>query len=416
MPELVNSELITRIILKNDTSVNWLTNKSYVLLKGETAYEFLENGKVKMKVGDGVKTWEELDYFGGEETNVYEATLGADETKEAAIARVVGEATPIKGDIAIVKALISGDKYEYTGYVYNGTNWAAMGGNYNAKNVYFDSDMLFTEAFGRYVPDTTGSVTVPAATKNLNLAELLVDAYSVESNPETTDPSVSVKLTEAKGYEVGTSVTPNYEATFDEGAYSYDETTGVTVTSWEISDTAGNTATAATGSFPAVTVADGTSYKITAKANYGDGAIPKTNKGNDYADGQIKAGSKSETSSAITGYRNTFYGTMDEKATVDSAVIRALTGKSNKALANGNKFDVSIPVGALRVVIAYPATLRDITSIQDNNDSMSNIVSSFTKSTVSVEGANGATAIDYKVYTMDFANPYDTTNKYTVTI
>jgi len=33
-----------------------------------------------------------------------------------------------------------------------------------------------------------------------------------------------------------------------------------------------------------------------------------------------------------------------------------------------------------------------------------------------VEGANGATAIAYKVYTMDFANPYDTANKYSVTI
>lgn len=409
------AELTTRIIIKNDSSANWLTNKSHILLKGETAYEFLDNGKVKMKVGDGVKTWEELDYFGGEESHVYEATLEASETKEQAISRVVGSATPVTGDIAIVKALIAGEKYEYTGYVYNGTTWAAMDGNYNAKNIIFDTDLMFTRQFGKFTPDSSGSVTLP--TSETSLYALLMSAYSEEKNPTTTQPSVSVTLTEAKGYEVGTTVTPNYKATFNEGDYSYKpDSTGVTVSAWEITDTAGHSATTASGKFDAVTVADNTNYKITAKATYGDGAIPKTNIGNDYAAGQIKAGSKSATSGAITGYRNSFYGTLAEKATVNSAAVRGLTGKSNKALANGAKFNVTIPVGALRVVIAYPATLRDVTSIADVNGMNAEIKSSFTKTTVAVEGANGATAIDYKVYTLDFANANDTANTYAVTI
>lgn len=58
--------LITRIVLRNDSTANWLANENVVLLKGEIGLEFPENGKVKMKVGDGVKTWAELDYFGGE--------------------------------------------------------------------------------------------------------------------------------------------------------------------------------------------------------------------------------------------------------------------------------------------------------------------------------------------------------------
>ena len=44
------------------------------------------------------------------------------------------------------------------------------------------------------------------------------------------------------------------------------------------------------------------------------------------------------------------------------------------------------------------------------------IKSAFTKSTVSVEGANGYTAISYKVYTTDYAQPNDKANTYTVTI
>ena len=48
--------LNTRIVIRNDSTTNWLTNESAVLLKGEVGIEFLEDGTVKMKVGDGIKT------------------------------------------------------------------------------------------------------------------------------------------------------------------------------------------------------------------------------------------------------------------------------------------------------------------------------------------------------------------------
>lgn len=285
----------------------------------------------------------------------------------------------------------------------------------------FAKDLTLTRAFGKYVPDDTGSVVIPS--KGKNMEALLLDAYSEEANPETTSPSISLSNTgEFKAYEVGTKVSPAYTINFDPGKYTYGPDTGVEATGYSATFN-GETLTAKSGEFKEMTVADGTNLKMSATATYGDGAVPVTNLGNDYADGQIKGGTTpAKNSGAITGYRNTFYGTYAAKADDNgvatgstSASIRTLTA-SGKALANGGKFDVTIPVGALRVVIAYPATLRDLTSIQDNNDSMSNIVSSFTKTTVSVEGANGATGIDYKVYTMDFANPYDTANKYTVTI
>ena len=104
--------LNTRIILRNDSSANWLTNESQVLLKGEVGIEFLTDGTVKMKVGDGIKTWGELNYFGGSESHVFEAILADGETHSDAITRVVGEETIATGDIAIVKVLINGDKYQ----------------------------------------------------------------------------------------------------------------------------------------------------------------------------------------------------------------------------------------------------------------------------------------------------------------
>lgn len=283
----------------------------------------------------------------------------------------------------------------------------------DAEKVVFSEDLLTTTAIGN-IKLTNGQATIPAAGKNLK--QVWETIFVKEQNPAITQPSVQITFAQAKAYEVGTVVSPAYSAKLSSGSYSYGPATGVVAKAWEVSDTDGNTADTASGSFPDLTVEDETSYKITAKASYEDGTIPLTNTGNEYGDGQIKAGTKSATSGAVTGYRNSFYGTLAEKSELTSDIIRGLSGVSGKALANGSSFDVAIPVGALRVVIAYPATLRDISSIKDVNGMNAEISSSFVPQTVAVEGANGYQAIDYKVYTLDFANANDTANTFTVTI
>lgn len=55
-------------------------------------------------------------------------------------------------------------------------------------------------------------------------------------------------------------------------------------------------------------------------------------------------------------------------------------------------------------------------SVQDVNGMNAEVKTAFTKTVVSVEGANGYQAIDYKVYVMDMANANDTANTYKVTI
>ena len=247
--------LNTRIVLRNDSSAHWLTNEAQVLLKGEVGIEFLADGTVKMKVGDATKTWGELPYFGGEESHVFEATLQEGETKEAAITRVVGSTTLVQGDVAVVKALISGDKYEYTAYVYNGSAWAAMDGNYDAENVYFADDLATTAAVGN-ISLTNGQATIAAAGKNLK--DVWNKIFVQEKNPTITQPSVSLTFGQAKAYEVGTSVTPSYSATLNAGNYQFGGATGITATAWSVTDTASHTSTKASGSFAAVTVSDST--------------------------------------------------------------------------------------------------------------------------------------------------------------
>lgn len=278
--------------------------------------------------------------------------------------------------------------------------------------VVFPEGAQTTYAIGKVKLVNGSAELVPAGGTLEDFFNVFVD----EKNPAVTQPSVQLTFSQAKAYEVGTSLTPTYSAKLSPGAYSYGPATGVTATAWEVTDTKGNTLGTASGSFPALTVADDTSYKITAKASYDDGEVPVTNLGKAYEAGQIKAGSKQATSLAITGYRNSFYGTMTAKDDITSDVIRGLAGKSGAALSNGATFDVDVPVGALRVVIAYPATLRDISSVKDVNGMSAEISSGFVPQTVSVEGANGYQAIDYKVYTLDFANANDAANTFTVTI
>lgn len=410
---MADKVLKTVIQVRRDTAANWELNKATVPAAGEPCFE-TDTGVLKM--GDGVTAYESLPAIGAgaaSSATHYEGVREGEETDDAVIERVLDGASPNKDDIFVIKTLISGENYSYKAYVYNGTAWAAMDGNYNAESVYFDEDLVTTSAIGN-ITLTNGQATIPSTGKNLK--EVFNAIFVQEKNPTITQPSVNLSFAQAKAYEVGTSVTPEYSASLNAGSYQYGPATGVTATAWEITDTAGHSATTASGSFDAVVVADDTNYTITAKATHTEGAVPKTNVGNDYAAGKIASGTKTKTSSAITSYRNSFYGTVESKEAVTTAIIRGLSGKSGKALTNGATFNVSIPVGALRVIIAYPATLRDVTSIQDVNGMSAEIKPSFAKSTVQVEGANGATAIDYKVYTLDYANANDAANTYKVTI
>lgn len=282
----------------------------------------------------------------------------------------------------------------------------------NPDKVIFPEGLTTTYAIGNVTLQNGMATLVEPGGTLTDFFNVFVD----EKNPSTTQPSVSLTFSQAKAYEVGTEVTPSYGATLNPGSYTYGPATEVTATSWSVSDSDGNTSESSSGSFPKFTVGDDTSYSITAKAQHGEGTIPLTNTKNEYPAGKIASGEKSATSSKVTGFRKTFYGTTTDKAALTSDAVRGLSGKSSSALKNGSTFTVTIPVGAMRVVIAYPATLQDVTSIKDVNGLNAEIASGFTKSTLAVEGVSGYTAINYKIYTLEYATANDTANTYTVKI
>lgn len=337
----------------------------------------------------------------------YEGTREGDETDNAVIARVLGEHVAVKDDIFVIKTLIAADKYDYTSFVYDGANWAAMTGNYSADNVYFDSDLTVTAPIGVVTIPESGSTKIEATGKNL--AAVLASILAAPKAPDVTDPSATVYFTNTtKALEVGSTITPTYATTFDAGSYSYGPDTGITVTSWSVKNSNNVTVTGATGSFPEITVSDGMSYSATATANHTAGAMPVNNLGNDAPDKQIAEGSVTATTATkITGYRNFFYGMLDTTSAAEpltSAVIREkLTKGGNYNAKKTFSMDASKLPGVKRMVIAYPAntTRGGLSSVLLPNSLQYNAFANgdYVKvADVDVEGANSYTAIPYTVY------------------
>lgn len=423
---MATKTLNTKIIIRNDTAEVW-TTKNSILSKGEFG---VENDTNKFKIGDGSTAWNDLAYAGADQAaieniiaqnrdSLYKYTrTDASQSDADAISAALGGNVAVQGDIVVITTTIEGNTCEQSAFMYDGSQWSAMTGNVDADKVILREDITMAGNYSQIGNLTKAQYgTSTFATKGKSVAEALTEIFSKRLQPTiTSNPAVTLTFGQAKAYEVGTTVSPTYSASLSAGSYTYGPATGITATSWEISDTAGNTADTASGSFADVVVTDNTNYKITAKANYGAGAVAVDNLGaTSSPEIKIAAGSATKTSGAITGYRNTFYGTVTEKAEVTSTIIRGLT-KSNKALSNGSSFTVTIPVGAVRVIFAYPATLQDVSSVKDVNGLNAEIKSAFTKSSVTVAGAGADTGIAYKVYVTDFAEPVAKANSYTVKI
>ena len=421
------AQLNTRLVLRNDITSNYEAVKDdLVLLKGEVGIEFNPNlsGKVKMKVGDGTSTWAELGYFGGEEAGVYQV----DSYEELPTTGVA------IGDNGIVKTLIEGDKYSYTAYVYTAQGWAAMDGNYNAENVYFDDDILVTTKIGTIQNLTNGQATLSA--KGKNLMTVLSSLMAERKNPSATLPSGSVELTNNsnKNYlvEIGSSVTPSWKTTFSTGSYTYGPATGSTATAATVtlSTNANNKAEISagamnnkTGSLTAFTVADNTKHYV--KVTYGwttGTSTPVDNFGDEYTDTSknlpIQAASgKSKTSTYyIQGYRKAFHGSKTSPVELTSANIRQLTGNA----ASDSTLTVTVAEGAKQVIIAVPAN-RKVTKVADEAAFGTDIFEKFGSETVSVGGADatansvGNYATNYTVYTYNPSTALGA-NTYTVTL
>lgn len=405
MPEKV---INTRIQVLNDTAEALAAHGTAVPKAGEIVYE---NDTRKMKIGDGTTSYANLKYFGGDSAKHFDVIPTEGEEDIAAITRVVASAEVHTGDTAIVKRAITDGKTSYTAYVYDG-EWKAMDGNYRADNVYFDDDITYTVAIGT-LAQPSGSATFNARGKNVE--QVFASLMAKEANPSKTNPAVTIGKQENFGtFEIGTKKNLGYGATLSAGSYTYGPATGITAQSWSVSCTGvAGTKTTPTGTFENI-VAESNGKRIVVTAQYGDGAIPVTNLGNPYEDGQIKAGSATANSNEFKGVRYMFWGPMTEDIALNSASIRALSHKEAAAKKTLTTFGAG--ASAKKVVIACP-TGYNVTQVLMSSAMNADATTSFIKQagTVMVEGAEGYTAVAYNVWVYQPA-AIDSTETYAVTI
>lgn len=300
---------------------------------------------------------------------------------------------------------------------------------WDADKVGFSQDLIFTREFGKYVPDSTGSVKIETATRKMSLQDLLLDAFSEEKNPTTTQPSITLGSSNIGAKEVGTKIQVKF-AYSDEtaGSYTYGPATGVTWSEHKATFN-GETITGKSGTFKEIQVTDSTSLSISGSAKHSAGATPLTNLGNEFTpetvtntSGAIQEKTVSKSKGTLSGYRQAFLGTMENPPeTMTSSDIRGLATKFSVAATTK---DITIPVNAKRVVLAVPSAWA-VTKCLDVNGFNTDLIATGGMSgpiTVYVKGANDYVTTDapngiaYDVWYQNFANPNDTKNTYKVTI
>jgi hypothetical protein len=282
-----------------------------------------------------------------------------------------------KGDVFVVTTTVGNSTYEKSAYFYNGKAWVAMTGNVDADKVILRENITLAGGYtqvGNLTKSQNGTATF--STKGKSVMDALTEIFSKRLQPSiTAQPSIGTfMLTGAGAVEAGTKVAAAAYAGF-------------------IIGDAGGGDNAVSSLKYRVTATHGAG--VTAKDNLGAASSPAV---------AIAAGTKTKDTAAYTPFRNVFYGASDSKPALDSAAIRAL-GKTGKAYAAGT-LTINVPVGAQRVAIACIATAKGVTKVINETAMNADVTSTFTKSTVSVEGANGYAAKDYNVWVFEPAVAY----------
>lgn len=312
--------------------------------------------------------------------------------------------------------------------------WVAFSGNCSADNVIFSSDFVFTTKIGTMQTLSNGSATVPAAGKSIT--QFLSGLFAQEAYPSATAPSVAWNTQPTGTVEVGTEITPSYNAKLNAGSYTYGPATGITAKTWSVSiaNTGETAKTTSSGSFSKFIATDGMSgyAKVTATASYDAGTVPVTNIGNQYPSKQIGAGSKSATAGGYTAYRAWFYGykngsnfkNIDD---INSEYIRGLTSANGTFTSSmsTNKMQqmfFAAPAGVVKSVV-----VKDATNGAPQTVKQKTVYVTGAKSTTYPNGytapdtdtvketTNGGMAYDLFYVSNDNANSGDATYNITVT-
>ena len=220
----------------------------------------------------------------------------------------------------------------------------------------------------------------------------------------------ATKKQTAGAVEVGTTVNPYYSASLTAGSYTYGPATGITADYYSVTstgrktvdgateETVEDTDVAQTGSFASFVVGDDTSYKLSVSIPHNEG-VPAVDNLGDPANPEVKieSGTKTANSGTVTGYRAWFCGYKNgDNALADAT---AITGEQIRALgnsANGSWLSQMEVSKMKQMFFAAPAGKGYKPVIKDASTTAPQTVEG--PITVSIEGKDGFTAVNYDVW------------------
>lgn len=360
-------------------------------------------------------------------TSTKDALDKADSVVIADYFKAHAEIHPRKGDVFLIKTFVDGKEYEKSSYTYGDSDWEAITGNVDADKVILRSNIKMAGAYtqvGNYTKAQTGTADIP--TKGMSVDDFLRGIFTKTLQPKiTAQPAVSgFTLSGAKAVEAGTKVaTANFgTANLSAGSYEFGPATGITAKTFKVDRIAQpasfnkeNIATTNSGTDnnggKGFIIGDGAeentvtslAYKVT--VTHGDGVVAHDNLGGaSKPEVKITAGSKTQQTSAYTGFRSFFYGTSNDKPEINSAYVRKLT--NSNAPYSAKTITINVPAGTQRVAIACIAGKTGVTKVINETALNADVTGIFVKKTVQVEGANGYTAKEYNIWVFEPAEAY----------
>ena len=248
--------------------------------------------------------------------------------------------------------------------------------------------------------------TIPAGT---SLETVIKNMLQREIPATYTQPAVSLSASGATTQEFGTNISATLTGSFSRGDAG-------ALTAYRVKEDGTTVQTGAAVAAYAAAFQLTANKSFVAEADYAAGSQKNNNMGAPSGT-PIPAGTKTSSAVTFTPARGSFYGADTQtSAAATSDQVRAVRATPVLGLANGSTFAISIPVGTRRITIAYPATLRELTSVSYVEAGNAPVKDTFTEASVNVEGANGSTAVAYRVYTYTPAIAFGSAATYNVTI
>lgn len=373
-----------------------------------------------------------------------------------ALPEFTGDHNYKEGDVAIVTVAKDGIEYKTAYHCIKDSEsnlaWAAMAGNYNASNVYYDKDIQVTKTVGNVVTSNNAPVDLKFAGKNME--QIWQYLYATEDlDLAVTQPNATMSVTGAVSKEVGnTFADPVITINFSDGNYEYGskDANGTTYskaqgagvlwdnaeikqgeTSLKVKTDASNSAFSVTYDIEDNVVAEGTktwSFSGTASCPAST-RFPVTNLGNfvnasgaattNIADAKKNTaaitGRALSGSYQVTGWRACFFGYKAGGSTLDvskltSAQIRSLSSPLT-ALSNQTAWSTS---KMQQMFFAAPKGKYNSVTISNATNGAPQTVTKITD--VMVEGYNRYAAAAYDVWYVNNDNADSGAGSYKVVI